>query len=364
MSPDDLSTLQPATLVVSGGRPDPTPGAPVAPPIVLTSTYAAGGDLIYARGGNPSWEPFEEILGALEGGSALLFSSGMAAIHAALRLVPIGSTIVAPAGPYNGVHQVLTLAHERGEFVVRWVDSSDTEATIAALDGADLLWIESPINPLLTLTDIAAVTAAAHERGAIVLCDNTFATPLNQRPLTDGVDVVVHSVTKYLSGHSDLILGACVTAATERGVAAHASLAETRLLEGAIPGAVEAWLAARGVRTLSVRMERATRNAAILAARLARHPQVAQVRYPGFGAMLAIEVAGDADAAQRACAATRLVSHSTSLGGVESQWERRRRHPNEPETTPPNLIRMSVGIEDIEDLWADVSAALDQAADA
>ena len=260
MSPDDLSTLQPATLVVSGGRPDPTPGAPVAPPIVLTSTYAAGGDLIYARGGNPAWEPFEEILGALEGGSALLFSSGMAAIHAALRLVPVGSTIVAPAGPYNGVHQVLTLAHERGEFVVRWVDSSDTEATIAALDGADLLWIESPINPLLTLTDIAAVTAAAHERGAIVVCDNTFATPLNQRPLTDGVDVVVHSVTKYLSGHSDLILGACVTAATERGVAAHASLAETRLLEGAIPGAVEAWLAARGVRTLSVRMERATRN--------------------------------------------------------------------------------------------------------
>ncbi|MEI2777538.1 MAG: aminotransferase class I/II-fold pyridoxal phosphate-dependent enzyme [Tetrasphaera sp.] len=352
--------LRPATAVVSAGRPEPRPGAPVNPPVTFASTFAADGDYVYGRSENPTWEPVEEILGALEGGEALLFASGMAAVAAAVDLVGHGATVVAPAGPYNGVHECLTEAADSGRFTVRWVDAADTAATIAALDGAHLLWLESPTNPLLELADIPALAPAARERGLIVICDNTFATPLLQRPLRDGVDVVVHSVSKYLAGHSAIVLGACVTAPTERGRELQAHLVRSRRLGGAIPGPMEAWLAALGIRTLAVRLERATRTAAVLAARLGRHPAVERVRYPGFGAIISIEVAGGADAADRACAAARLISRSTSLGGVETQWERRRRYPSEPHTTPDNLVRISVGIEDCEDLWADLARALDK----
>jgi cystathionine gamma-synthase len=172
------------------------------------------------------------------------------------------------------------------------------------------------------------------------------------------VDVVVHSVTKYLSGHSDLILGATVTADTDAGAALHGTLSRHRLLGGAIAGPMEAWLALRGLRTLHLRLERATENAAVLAERLGSHPGVERVRYPGFGAIVSIEVPGGAAGAERVAGATRVWSHSTSLGGVESQLERRRRQPSEPETTPESLLRLSVGVEAVEDLWRDLDHAL------
>jgi cystathionine gamma-synthase len=333
----------------------------VGAPLELTSTYQADGQVGYARAGNPTWSAFEEALGSLEGGDALVFASGMAAVSAALALVPHGSAVVASRTAYNGTVATLLDAEQDGSFEVRWVDLTDTAAVVAALDGAALAWLESPSNPLLEVADLPALAAAARERGVLTVCDNTFATPLRQRPLELGVDVVVHSVTKYLSGHSDLILGATVTSATEAGQALRDRLAHHRLLRGAIAGPMETWLALRGMRTLDVRLERASANAAELARRLEEHPGVERVRYPGFGAMVSVEVAGGAEAAERVAAAVVLWSHSTSLGGVESQVERRRRHPLEPDTTPENLLRLSVGIEDVEDLWRDLDRALAQA---
>lgn len=351
-------SLSPATRVVALGRQDRVPGAGVNAPLEFSSTYAADGPVNYARGGNPTWSAFEEALGSLEGGEALVFASGMAAVTAALSLVGHGAVVVAPGAAYNGLVATLSDAQQDGSALVRWVDPADTDSTVAALDGADLLWLESPSNPLLEVADVAVLAAAARDRGAIVVCDNTFATPLVQQPLADGVDIVVHSVTKYLSGHSDLILGATVTPPTERGREHLARLGHHRLLGGAIAGPMETWLALRGLRTLHLRVERATANARELAARLADHPKVERTRYPGFGAVISIEVPGDAAGAETVAAATRLWMHSTSLGGVESQIERRRRHPAEPDAVPQNLLRLSVGIEDVEDLWRDLDQAL------
>jgi cystathionine gamma-synthase len=250
---------------------------------------------------------------------------------------------------------------EAGRITVRRVDISDTTAVTAALRGADLLWAESPTNPMLEVADLPALIAVAHEEGAIAVCDNTFATPLGQQPLSMGADVVMHSVTKFLSGHSDVVLGATVTAPTERGRELQERLAHHRLIHGAIAGPVETWLALRGMRTMHLRVERATANAAVLAERLGGHPTVERVRYPGFGAVVSIEVCGGVDAAERVSAAVRLWTHATSLGGVESLIERRRRIGTEPLTVPENLLRLSVGVEDVEDLWRDLDRALRQA---
>ena len=356
--PDDLA---PASLLVSAGRPPRVPGAGVNAPLELTSTYVADGEVNYARAGNPTWTAFEEALGALEGGTALVFASGMAAVAAALSLAPERGVVVAPTHAYNGTGSILGDLADAGRLAVRRVDISDTAAVVAALDGADLLWVESPTNPMLELADVPALVAAAHERGAVVVCDNTFATPLVQQPLADGADVVMHSVTKFLSGHSDVVLGATVTAPTERGRELQERLAHHRLIHGAIAGPVETWLALRGMRTMHLRVERATANAAVLAERLGGHPAVERVRYPGFGAVVSIEVCGGAQAAERVSAAVRLWTHATSLGGVESLVERRRRISTEPLTVPENLLRLSVGVEDVEDLWRDLDRALRQA---
>ena len=356
--PDDLA---PASLLVCAGRPPRVPGAAVNAPLELTSTYVADGEVNYARAGNPTWTAFEEALGALEGGTALVFASGMAAVAAALSLAPERGVVVAPTHAYNGTGSILGDLADAGRLEVRRVDISDTAAVVAALDGADLLWVESPTNPMLEVADVPALVAAAHERGAVVVCDNTFATPLVQQPLADGADVVMHSVTKFLSGHSDVVLGATVTAPTERGRGLQERLAHHRLIHGAIAGPVETWLALRGMRTMHLRVERATANAAVLAERLGGHPAVERVRYPGFGAVVSIEVCGGAEAAERVSAAVRLWTHATSLGGVESLVERRRRISTEPLTVPENLLRLSVGVEDVEDLWRDLDQALRQA---
>jgi cystathionine gamma-synthase len=370
--PDDA--LSPATLAVTAGRPPAEPNAPLNAPLVLASTYVASptapqpGDLGYGRWTNPTWQAFETALGRLEGGDALLFASGMAAVSAVVEQVPDGGRVVVPAAGYNGT---LVLLAERGRLDVVGVDVADTDAVRAALaTGAHLLWLETPTNPLLEVADLPALVAAGHAAGAVVAVDNTFSTPLLQTPLAHGADVVVHSVTKYLAGHSDVLLGAAVTRDPELREQLH----RHRTTRGGIPGAAEAWLALRGLRTLHLRVERAGANAAELARRLEGHPAVARVRHPslagdpghdravaqmhGFGAIVAIELAGGPEAAERVAAGVRLWVHATSLGGVESTLERRRRHPSEPAGVPESLVRLSVGVEDVEDLWADLEQAL------
>lgn len=362
--------LDPASVVVHAGRPHREPDAPLTGPPVLASTYVAGGPVGYGRHGNPAWTGLEECLGRLEGGRALAFASGMAAAAAVCDLVPVGGRVVAPLHAYSGVLALLDQHVASGRLTVQRVDIADTAAVTAALSGADLLWAESPTNPALEVADLAAVCSAARAAGVVVAVDNTFATPLLQRPLALGADLVVHSVTKFLAGHSDVVLGAVVTADDPT----YDALEQRRSSHGAIPGPMETWLALRGMRTLALRLERAQQNAELLAERLSRHPRVSRVRYPGltddpgharasaqmsgFGAILAIELGGDVDLAERVCERTRLWVHATSLGGVESLLERRRRWPAEVATIPADLIRLSVGIEHPEDLWADLAQAL------
>nr|WP_246117444.1 PLP-dependent transferase [Cellulomonas composti] len=387
MIPPDASARPPATsprtLVVAAGRPPRTQGAPVNPPVVLSSTYVSQGvpgpdELLYARIGTETWHPFEQALAELEGTPlpALVTGSGMAAIAAAFSLVPPGGRLVLPRHCYQ-----VTIGHahdlaQRSGVTVDLVDIDDTAAVLAAVAGggerrpADLLWVESPTNPMLEVADLPALAAGAHAAGALVGVDNTFATPLVQRPFEHGADVVVHSVTKYLAGHSDVVLGAAL--ATDPAL--HARLHDYRTVHGAVAGPFEVWLALRGLRTLALRVERAQANAAELARRLADHPGVAVVRHPslpddpgheraarlmaGFGSILGVRPVGGRAAADAVVAAVRLWVPATSLGGVESSLERRRRFATESPTVPDDLLRLSVGIEDVEDLWRDLDAAL------
>ena len=250
--------LSPATRLVALGRQDRLPGSGVNAPLEFSSTYIADGPVNYARAGNPTWSAFEEALGALEGGEALVFASGMAAVAAAVSLVPHGGTVVVPAHAYNGTTALLDELEQAGAVRVRRLYAGDDGAAADVLDGAAMLWIESPTNPMLEVFDLPALCAAARERGVLTVCDNTFATPLVQQPLESGADVVLHSVTKYLAGHSDVILGALVTPPTDAGRDLRERLGRHRLLHGAIAGPMETWLALRGMRTLHLRVERAT----------------------------------------------------------------------------------------------------------
>jgi cystathionine gamma-synthase len=261
--------------------------------------------------------------------------------------------VVAPADAYNGTRRLLGDLESRHRLTTRLVDITDTDATAAACEGAALLWIESPTNPLLRVADVAALAEAARRAGALVAVDNTFATPLRQRPLDLGADVVVHSATKMLAGHSDVVMGATVA----RDDAVYAALVNRRGLHGAVPGPMEAFLAARGLRTLAVRLDRAEATARTLDALLRQHPSVETVRYPGFGSMLSFDVRGGAEEAEAVCARTRVIVPATSLGGVETTMERRFKWALE-DHLPPNLLRLSVGIEHVDDLWADLDAAL------
>ena len=353
-SPGHAPDLRPATLAVTAGRPDRDPDQPLNVPVTLASTYVAGGDVEYGRYGNPSWTAFEDALGALEGGRCLSFSSGLAAVSTLLELVGNGAAVVMPRHSYNGTVMQLADLEARGRVQARLVDVTDPDALLKACEDAALVWLESPTNPALEIIDLERVIAAAHDAGAYVVVDNTFATPLLQRPLDLGADLVVHSATKYIAGHSDVLMGAVVTRSDEL----HDVLKNRRDLLGNAPGPFEAWLALRGLRTLSVRLDRAQSNAEVLVDRLQGHPAVEEVRYPGFGAIVAVVVAGGELAADLVTRSTRLWVHSTSLGGVESQLERRRRWRTEAATIPEGLVRLSVGIEDVEDLWDDLQQAL------
>ena len=358
----DTPALSPATVAVHAGRPPREPDQPLNAAITMASTYVGGGELEYGRYANPTWTAFEEVLGALEGGRALAFSSGLAAASTVLDLVGHDALVVAPRHAYLGSIGQLADLESRGRIRSSLVDITDTTAVVEALerspDGAAMLWIESPANPTLEVADVEALVAAGHDAGASVVVDNTFATPLLQRPLELGADIVLHSVTKFLAGHSDVVMGALVV----REDQLYDVLKGRRDLIGAVPGAFEAWLALRGLRTLHLRVERSQGNAAELARRLADHPAVAEVHYPGFGGLVSIVLdgAGSAERADLLTHSTTLWVHATSLGGVESTFERRRRWKSEAATVPDGLVRMSVGIEDVNDLWADLEQALDR----
>jgi cystathionine gamma-synthase len=346
--------MKPATVAVTAGRPPHETDNPLNTPITMASVYIAGGDLEYGRYDNPTWTAFEEALGALEGGRCLAFASGLAAVSTILDLVGHGAKVVAPRHAYLGSIAQLADMESRGRVRAQLLDVTDTDAVVKACDDAALVWLESPTNPALEVVELEPVIAAAHDAGAYVVVDNTFATPILQQPLSLGADLVLHSATKFISGHSDVVLGAIVTQSDElRGV-----LKNRRDMVGAIPGPFEAWLALRGLRTLPLRLERAQANAQELVRRLSGHPALSEVRYPGFGAVISIVLAEGGMAADLLTHSTKLWVHATSLGSVESTFERRRRWKTEPVTIPDGLVRMSVGIEDVDDLWDDLSAAL------
>ncbi len=359
--------------LVAAGRPH-QPGEPLNVPLTPASNFHLGEARVYARtDATPGWEALEEILGGLEDSQSLTFASGMAAIAAIFDQLPANAAIALPDDCYQGVVQLAEAGQARHRWTIQRIPLSDTARWIQSASAADLLWLESPSNPLLQVADLDRICAAPRNPGAILAVDNTFATPLNQRPLDLGANISIQSATKFIGGHSDLLLGV-VTARDPQLIAA---IRASRDLTGAIPGTLEVFLATRGLRTLALRLERAQSNAQALAERLAAHPQVTLTRYPGlpthptyqaarrqlknFGTIVSFDVAGDAATADRVTAALRLIQTATSLGSVESTIERRARIPGQ-QHLPPSMLRLSVGIEALEDLWADLDHALRAAA--
>jgi cystathionine gamma-synthase len=347
-------SFHPETSAITAGRPEVAPDASLNPPIVFSSTYHAGGPIGYGRYGNESWSALESAISELEGGQTLSFSSGMAAISAVFSILPIGAPVVASNQGYSGTMGLLNQHQASGRLEVRFVDITNTEEVIGAIKGAALLWLESPTNPCLDIADLAALISAAKKQNIGVGVDNTFATPLVQKPLSMGADIVMHSVTKFLAGHSDVVLGSLSTT----DAALFKRLEESRRFNGAIPGPFEAWLALRGIRTFPVRFRAAEANAKTLVTRLQNHAKITKVRYPGFGAVISFEIDGNAEKAEKVCESSRLIAHATSLGGVESLWERRRRWAGESPSVPEQLIRLSVGCEHVDDIWQDIEQAL------
>lgn len=359
------------TVAVLAGRPARDPGAPMNPPMALSSTYVHDAAVEYGRDGNAGWGALEAALGALDSGHAVTFASGLAAATAIADLVPVGGTVVLSTVVYHGVRQIFDQLRASGRLELRLAAADDTGAVVGALDGADMVWVESIANPLLVVADVPAIAAAARERGVLTVVDATFASPLRQRPLVIGADVVLHAATKLIGGHSDLLLGAAVC----RDPAHAEALARFRHDHGSIPGVLEAYLALRGLRTLAVRLDRSEATAAELARRLSAHPGITRVHYPGLpgdsqferaarvlpdgaGSMLSFEVAGSVDATEAFLARLRVWAHATSLGGVESLIERRARYEGDAAIVEPTLCRASVGLEGVEDLWTDLDRAL------
>ena len=364
------SDQRPETIAITAGRPALAADSALNPPISLNSTFTAGGPIGYGRYGNETWTALESAIGALEGGKTLSYSSGMAAVTAVFSTLPLGAKVVASNQGYSGVMTLLGSLSAANKISATLVSIAETDQVIAALVGADLLWLESPTNPSLDVADLPNLIKAAKERGITVAVDNTFATALVQQPLLMGADIVMNSVTKSLAGHSDVILGSLST----NSPAHFKTLEDARKFNGSIPGPFEAWLALRGIRTFPLRFQRASENALELAKRLSSHPLVTRVRYPGlpadpqhlkakefmkgFGAIVSFEYSGSAAETDHVCESSKIITYATSLGGVESLWERRRRWPIESPSVPESLIRLSVGCEDVEDLWADIDAAL------
>jgi cystathionine gamma-synthase len=329
--------LQPESIAVASGRPARTDRAPANPPSVLSAPFHHGPDDNYSlrHGSSDTIRSLERAIGDLEGGQAVAFASGMAAIAAVVEGQPAGTVAVVPREGYNMTGEIFTAQEKLGRMSVRQVDVTDTDEVLAALPGAALVWLESPTNPLLGIADLPVLIDAAHRAGALVCVDSTFNTPLVLRPLDFGVDIVAHSATKYLAGHSDALMGALIT----RDPALNKTLYRRRDVTGAMPGALECFLTLRGLRTLPLRMERSQANAFELATRLSGHPAVARVRYPGlpddpwheratrlhrgYGAMVSFEVAGTDEDAEQVCHSVELTGHAPSLRAVETHSDRR-----------------------------------------
>ncbi len=319
------------------------------------------GQFFYQRYAHPTGVEAEQALGELDGGRALLFSSGMGAVTSViLGLLEPGARVALADGAYYGVERLF-----RTE-LTRWgVDVVEFDQTVPPPEGVQLVWVETPSNPLLSFPDLAATVRAAHDQGARVVVDATAATPVLLRPLEYGADIVVHSATKYLGGHSDVLLGATVCRSEED----HRRLLEFRGHTGVVAAPDPAWLLLRGLQTLTVRVGRQSASALELARRLQAHPAVERVRYPGlgderaarymrggFGGLLSFDVAGGAEAARSVETSTHLIKNATSLGGVHSVLETRRRW--EGDRVPEQLVRLSVGLEPVDELWADLEQAL------
>lgn len=359
--------LHRSTLAIHAGRGERVLGGPLNPPLVLASNFHGGA---YAREqGTPAWSALEEAIGALEGGDTTAFSSGIGATAAILETLPTGATVVGPAAGYAWTRSLLRERAEKGRIVLAEVDTTDTAAVLAAAGDAALLWLESPSNPLIEITELDRILSALRDRPVKVVVDSTFATPLLQQPLAMGADYALHSATKFIGGHSDLMLGVVST----RDPADDALLQHVRAQSGATPGALEAWLALRGLRSLPVRLEASQKSAMTLAERLAGHPLVTRVRYPGlpddpgherakrfmsgFGAMLSVQLDSTDEQAEAVCARVAVFTHAKSLGGIESLIDRRARYAGS--SAPGTLLRLSIGCEHVDDLWADLRSALD-----
>jgi cystathionine gamma-synthase len=365
-----------------GQEPDPATGAVIVP-IYQTSTYVQervgvhkGYD--YSRTANPTREALEECLASLEGAAhGLAFSSGMGAITTVLHLLGPGDRVVSVDDVYGGTYRIFTKVYEPKGYRLELVPAETVNEGLAGVldEGTRMVWLETPTNPFLRIVDIAGAAEAAHAAGALCVVDNTFATPYLQRPLELGADIVVHSTTKYLGGHSDVIGGFAAT--SDAALADRLRFLQNAL--GVVPGPIDAWLVLRGLKTLAIRIREHCANARRVADFLAAHPAVSRVHYPGlaahpghelaarqmrdFGGMVSFEVAGSAEDAVGVAERTRIFQLGESLGGVESLIE----HPgrmthatlaDSPYALPDNLIRLSVGIEAAEDLIADLEQAL------
>lgn len=378
------SQLHPATIAAqAAGAVDPASGG-VVPPVQFATTYLrdenydlVNPDNVYLRSHNENTRVAERILNALEGAEGtLIFPSGMAAIAAVFRTVPNGASVVVQSQIYWGTTKWIRDFCTRRQIALHEVDASDLDAfaALCRAEKPDLCLIETPSNPWLRITDIAGAAAAAHEVGATLVVDSTAASPVLSHPLEHGADIVMHSATKGINGHSDVLAGSLAT--NDAGAQRWQMIRDDRNEAGAVIGPMEAWLLARGMRTLPLRMREMSRNAMTLAEFLADHPQVEQVMYPGlpdhpghalaaqqmsggYGGLLSFVVKGGAGAALKAAGRLQLFHRATSLGGVESLVEHR--HTIEPHTgIPEGLLRLSVGIEDVEDLGADLGQALGQ----
>jgi cystathionine gamma-lyase len=366
----------------AGQEPDPSTGAVIVP-IFQTSTYVqeeAGQTkgYEYSRTGNPTRAALETCLASLESAeNGFAFASGMAATTTVFHLLSPGDRIVCVNDVYGGTYRVFTKVYEPKGYHFEFVSAEDASERLADFldERTRMIWVETPTNPLMSVVDLQAVAAAAHAAGAFVVVDNTFATPYLQRPLELGADVVVHSTTKYLGGHSDVVGGFAGT--NDPSIAERLAFLQNSL--GAIPGPLDSWLVLRGLKTLAIRMRQHSANAQRIAEHLEIHPAVERVRYPGleshpqhglarsqmdgFGGMISFDVAGSGQDALEVVRSTTIWQLAESLGGVESLIE----HPGvmthaslseSPYSIPENLIRLSVGIESVDDLIADLDAAL------
>ena len=362
-----------------GNHIDPHTGA-VVPPIVMSTTFAREADgsfpsgYVYTRSDNPNRHALEESLANLEGGArALAFSSGQAATNAVFQMLKSGDHVVIANEAYFGTPKLVREIFSHLGIIASYVDMSNLAAVKAAMTAqTKIVWIETPSNPLLTISDIQAISEIAHQYGALVVADNTWASPLVQRPLAHGADIVMHSTTKYISGHTDVLGGALIFARND-DVTARAQMVQT--LGGAVPSPFDCWLMMRGIRTLALRVRQQVASAQRVAEFLADHPAIERVNYPGldshpghaiaarqmtngFGGMLSFHVQGGAEQAMAIAARLQLFTRATSLGGIESLIEHRASIEGPTSTTPQNLLRVSIGIEHVDDLIDDLRQAI------